>query len=326
MGKNATSPENTGNSAQSESILRAVWGSFWAKFEGKIVTIILGIWLIVTLISLVWTPYSLSVTDGYNVWSTPSSSHVLGTDGSGSDILSWLMAGSATELAIVIGVVLLTTVWGLLGIAASVNFNRSVSRVAVIAIDMLIAIPTVVIALVLGASLGASVAVIIVACSFAYGLNLMRVVRSTAREAASSSYVTAARWSGVSEPRIFFTHIVPSIAPMMAVQLSASAGTSILAEAGLTYLGVGVPNGVASWGYSLSTSAQFISVYPLTVLWPGLVIVLAVLALNLLGDCLRDCCDPIQNSRLRSAIQNKNLQNKKLQDNPHKETSVEVKQ
>ena len=81
-----------------------------------------------------------------------------------------------------------------------------------------------------------------------------------------------------------------------------SAGTSVLAEAGLTYLGVGVPSGLPSWGHSLTTSVKFINVFPLTVLWPGLVVTMVVVALNLFGDALRDAIDPVTNPTLRAAV------------------------
>jgi peptide/nickel transport system permease protein len=85
----------------------------------------------------------------------------------------------------------------------------------------------------------------------------------------------------------------------MSVQLSLSAGTAVLAESGLTYLGIGVPSGVPSWGHSLATSVKFINVYPLTVLWPGLIVTCVVVALNLFGDALREAADPVANPALR---------------------------
>ena len=90
--------------------------------------------------------------------------------------------------------------------------------------------------------------------------------------------------------------------PVLLVQLSMSAGTSVLAESGLTYLGVGVGAGVPSWGHSLATSVKFISIYPMTVLWPGLVVTLTVIALHLFGDALRDAADPLTNPELREAV------------------------
>ena len=146
---------------------------------------------------------------------------------------------------------------------------------------------------------GASAAVIIAACGLAYGLNLARILRPAAMLAARSDYVESALWSGASSLRVFFTHIVPNTVPVLCVQLSMSAGTSLLAEAGLTYLGVGVGAGVPSWGHSLATSVKFISIYPMAVVWPGLVVTLMVIALNLFGDALRDAIDPLTNQALR---------------------------
>ena len=133
-------------------------------------------------------------------------------------------------------------------------------------------------------------------------LNLARIVRPQALLAAESDYVQSARHSGVGSFRIFLTHLVPNVIPVLCVQLSMSAGTSVLAEAGLTYLGVGVPSGLPSWGHSLTTSVKFINVFPLTVLWPGLAVTMVVVALNLFGDALRDAIDPVTNPMLRAAV------------------------
>ena len=170
-----------------------------------------------------------------------------------------------------------------------------------VVVDALISIPTVLIALVLAVPLGASIAVIVIACGFGYGLNLARVARPQALLAAQSDYVESAVSNGASGACVFFRHIVPNILPVMLVQLSLSAGTAVLAESGLTYLGVGVPSGTSSWGHSLATTVRFITVYPLTVLWPGLVVTVAVVALNLFGDALRDAIDPVTNPELRRA-------------------------
>ena len=148
---------------------------------------------------------------------------------------------------------------------------------------------------------GASAAVIIAACGLAYGLNLARILRPAAMLATRSDYVESALWSGASSLRVFFTHIVPNTVPVLCVQLSMSAGTSLLAEAGLTYLGVGVGAGVPSWGHSLATSVKFISIYPMAVVWPGLVVTLMVITLNLFGDALRDAIDPLTNPALRQS-------------------------
>jgi peptide/nickel transport system permease protein len=260
--------------------------------EGKFAVIVIAFWLVLAAISLFWTPWPLNYTDGFNTWAAPTGSHILGTDGAGQDVFSWLMAGSLTELELVVAVVVVTGVLGILLIALSLVRSRIGSSIVVVAIDALLSVPLVLIALILAVPLGASLWVVIIACSVAYGLALARLAQPAVRVAAESDYVQAALFFGASRPRVFFRHILPNILPVLCVQLSLSAGTAILAESGLTYLGIGVPVGTPSWGFSLATSASFIQVYPLSVLWPGLLITLSVVALNLLGDRLRVAFSP----------------------------------
>ncbi|MBW3091597.1 ABC transporter permease [Bifidobacterium sp. 82T10] len=271
----------------------------WRRSEGKFALVVLGLWLFVALVSLFWTPQPLLATDGYHVWAKPSAAHWLGTDGTGADVLSWLMAGSRTNLLIVVLTVLFAGAFGLLLVAAMVARKSALAGASVVVIDALISIPTVLLALILAVPLGASITVIVVACGFGYGLNLARVARPAALLAARSSYVESALAAGASGWWTFVRHIVPNTLPVLLVQLSLSAGTAVLAESGLTYLGIGVPSGVPSWGHSLATSVKFINVYPLTVLWPGLIVTIVVVALNVFGDVLRDAADPLSNPELR---------------------------
>ena len=273
--------------------------SMWRHAGGRFPLVVLGLWAVVSLVSVFWTPQPLMRTDGYHTWQSPSAEHWLGTDGTGADVFSWLMAGSRTDLLIVILTVLVAAALGLLFVAAMVSRHTVLAGASVVVVDALISIPTVLIALVLAVPLGASVAVIVIACGFGYGLNLARVARPQALLVARSAYVESAMANGASGAYVLFRHIVPNILPVMLVQLSLSAGTAVLAESGLTYLGVGVPSGTPSWGHSLATTVRFISVYPLTVLWPGLVVTVVVVALNLFGDALRDAIDPVTNPALR---------------------------
>ena len=273
--------------------------SMWRRASGRFPLMAIGLWVLVSVVSLFWTPRPLMQTDGYHTWQAPSAEHWLGTDGTGADVFSWLMAGSRTNLIIVILTVLVAAALGLLFVAAMVSRHTVLAGASVVVVDALISIPTVLIALVLAVPLGASVAVIVIACGFGYGLNLARVARPQALLVARSAYVESAMANGASGAYVLFRHIVPNILPVMLVQLSLSAGTAVLAESGLTYLGVGVPSGTPSWGHSLATTVRFISVYPLTVLWPGLVVTVVVVALNLFGDALRDAIDPVTNPALR---------------------------
>ncbi|KAB8290589.1 ABC transporter permease [Bifidobacterium avesanii] len=260
--------------------------ALWRRGSGRYALVVLGLWLAVAAVSLFWTPQPLLATDGYHVWEAPSAAHPLGTDGTGADVLSWLMAGSRTNLVIAALTVVCSGALGLLLVGCMVSRRAGLGSVTVAVVDALISIPTVLIALLLTVPFGASVGVIVGACSIAYGLNLARIARPAAMLAARGDYVASALAGGASGWYAFTRHVVPNIVPVLSVQLTVSAGTSVLAEAGLTYLGVGVGAGVPSWGHSLATSVKFINVFPLTVLWPGLVVTLAVVALNLLGDAL----------------------------------------
>ena len=149
--------------------------------------------------------------------------------------------------------------------------NAALASSSVVVVDALISVPTVLIALILAVPLGASIAVIVIACGFGYGLNLARVARPAALLAARSSYVESALANGASGWRVLISHVMPNI----------------------------LPSGVPSWGHSLATSVKLINVFPLTVVWPGLIVTVVVVALNIFGDVLRDAIDPVTNPALR---------------------------
>lgn len=191
-GNSATTAQDRARTARGVCAARVVLGTMWGHAAGKFSLIVLGLWLASSAVSLVWTPYSLWSTDGYHVWAKPSRDHWLGTDGTGADVFSWLLAGSRTNLLIVVLTVAVAAVFGLAIVALMVSRHAALSAVSVVVVDALISIPTVLIALILAVPLGPSVAVIVIACGFGYGLNLARVSRPQAMLAASSSYVESA--------------------------------------------------------------------------------------------------------------------------------------
>jgi peptide/nickel transport system permease protein len=159
-------------------------------------------------------------------------------------------------------------------------------------IDVLIAFPTLLIAMMFAATFGGSVTVVVIAVGIGFGVSIGRVLRAEIRQVAQTDFVTAARASGVSRFTMLRRHILPNISSVFIVQISLVMGLSVLAEAGLSYLGFGAPPSMPSWGLMLAETQTFISVHPLSVLWPGLAITLTVLAFNVLGDALRDVLDP----------------------------------
>lgn len=274
------------------TILKRIWRASFGKF----VCVTLFLWIAIAAISLFWTPYSLLKTNGYEVWQKPSFAHLLGTDGTGADMLSWLMAGSRVELVIVICTVMISALIGTVLLSIMISQYKIIRATSVMAVDALISVPTVLIALMLAVPFGANILVIVIACGFGYGFNLARIVRPSAKLVLQSDYVNSAISQGASRRYVLLRHVLPNITPVALVQLSLSAGTVILAESGLTYLGVGVPSGVPSWGRVLATSVTLIHVNPLAVLWPGLIVTIVVVALNLLGDVLRKVLDPCAKS------------------------------
>ena len=256
------------------TILKRIWRASFGKF----VCVTLFLWIAIAAISLFWTPYSLLKTNGYEVWQKPSFAHLLGTDGTGADMLSWLMAGSRVELVIVICTVMISALIGTVLLSIMISQYKIIRATSVMAVDALISVPTVLIALMLAVPFGTNVLVIVIACGFGYGFNLARIVRPSANLVLQSDYVNSAISQGASRRYVLLRHVLPNITPVALVQLSLSAGTVILAESGLTYLGVGVQSGVPSWGRVLATSVTLIHVNPLAVLWPGLIVTIVVVA------------------------------------------------
>lgn len=259
---------------------------------GLFAIITLSVVTLAAIVSLFWTPHDPFAADAFRAWQSPSAEFWLGTDAAGRDLVSQLLAGSQVTLVVAIGAAVFAGSLGLL-IAIPGALGRTWLREPIaVLIDVLIAFPTLLIAMMLAAIVGGSLTIVIVAVGIGFGVSIGRVMRAEIRQIASMDFVTAARAAGVSRAVILRRHILPNVSPVFLVQVSLSMGLAVLAEAGLSYLGFGAPPSVPSWGRMLAETQTFISVYPWSVLWPGLAITVTVLALSLLGDALRDILDP----------------------------------
>lgn len=254
--------------------------------------IVLGLLLLVCLVSFVWLPADPNASSAYDAWLPPSPGHWLGTDGSGRDLAAQLMAGSRVTVLVALGTALVSGSIGLVLATLAALGPRWVRESLAILIDVLIAFPTLLLAIMLAAVFGGGLAIVIIAVGIGYGVSIGRVVRAELRQVASEDFVLASRAAGLRPAAILRTHLLPGITPVFTVQLSLGMGLAILAEAGLSFLGFGAPHGVPSWGLMLADTQAFIAVHPEVVLWPGLAITLTVLAFYLLGDALRDAMDP----------------------------------
>ncbi len=265
--------------------------------RGAFALAVIALVALAALVSLVWLPADPNHASAYDAWLPPSPGHWLGTDGSGRDIAARLIAGSRVTVLVVLGAVVLS---GLIGLALAVAAGlgpRWLREPLAVAIDVLIAFPTLLLAIMLAAAFGSGIPVVIAAVGVGFGVAIARVVRAELRQVSSHDYVLAARAAGLGRWAILRTHLLPGAMPVFTVQLSLSAGLAILAEAGLSYLGFGAPPRVPSWGRMLAETQAYIGVHPLVVLWPGLAITVTVLAFFLLGDALREASDPALRGR-----------------------------
>lgn len=272
--------------------MRTALGRLWALPTGKIGVIVLTLVVLTALVSLLWTPFDPIRTDIPNRWARPGWPHLLGTDGSGRDLLSLLMVGARTTVSVAVGAGAVATVIGIALAALGALTGRWVRESVAVLIDVLIAFPVLIIAMMITAVWGGSLWVVIWSVGIGFGVNIARVTRPELRRVLHSEFVLAGRASGLTPAQNLRQHLLPNVAPVFIVQLSWGMAVAVLAEAGLSYLGFGAPLTEPSWGLLLDQMQQQISAHPLNVLWPGLAITVTVLGLNLLGDGLRESTDP----------------------------------
>lgn len=243
------------------------------------------------LLSLVWLPHELSDTSGGRL-EGPSATHPLGTDKLGRDLLSWTMVGTRIGLLIGAGAAGIALVLGLtLGLLAAFApgwLDDATSSF----LDVLIAFPTLLLAMVVVAVQRPSTTTALLSIGIASSAVVARLARILAKRVMNEQFVTAARTSGTSGPRIVARHLLPNMWHTLAVNIALIFGVAVITEAGLSYLGLGVPPPNASLGRLLQEAQATVLTAPLAAIAPGLVIVVIVLGANMLADGLRAHLDP----------------------------------
>lgn len=252
--------------------------------------------IIFGLTSIFWSPYSISEMTGGRL-SPPSTQHWLGTDKLGRDLLSRMMVGARIALTVGFSTVLLGGIIGVtLGTLAGYA-HRWLDDTFASLLDILIAFPTLLLALLIVASRGASLSSAILAISLGIASIVARLTRLLVKRVLLQDYITAARTSGTSWLRITFMHLLPNIWPTLAVNLALQFGFAGLAEASLSYLGLGAPPPNSSWGSMLQEAQDTVMTAPLGAVAPGVLLILLVLSVNFIADGIREKFDPASRER-----------------------------
>ena len=253
--------------------------------------VLVGLVVITALVSLVWTPYDPEHAGAERLLS-PGAEHWLGTDRFGRDVFSQVMVGAQITLLVGVVAVGIAVVLGVpLGVLAGMRGGR-LGALLMRGSDILLAFPGLLLAIVLGAVYGAGTVTAMVALGIGSIPAFARVARGGTLQVMRSDYVLAARAANRGELAIAARHVLPNIAGTVLVQCSVNFAIAVLAEAGLSFLGLGTPPPTPSWGRMLQESQQFLGVADHLAIVPGAAIAVAVLGFNLLGDGLRDVLDP----------------------------------
>ena len=259
---------------------------------GLIGLVICAVFVLLATAAPVIAPYDPLATDWGALRQAPSETYWFGTDDIGRDVLSRVIWGSrASLMAGVVSVLLAMAVGVPLG-TVSGYAGGLIDIVLMRITDGLLAVPALILAIALAAFLGPSLTNAMIAIGIAAAPVFMRLTRGQMLATLQAEYVEAARSMGYTNLRIIVRHILPNIMPVLLVQATLSIATAIIAEAGLSFLGLGQQPPAPSWGASLNAARSFIADAPWMSIWPGAFICLAVFGCNLLGDGLRDVLDP----------------------------------
>jgi peptide/nickel transport system permease protein len=245
------------------------------------------------LVSFIWTPFDHTVLDIPNKLQTPTLTHLFGTDHFGRDIFSMIMVGARTSIAVALVAVGIGMTIGIpLGLAAAARKGSLLDEFIMRGNDLIFAFPSLLIAILITAIFGPSAVNAIVAIGIFNIPVFARLVRGAALSLWTRDYILAARVAGKGPARISVEHILPNVMNLLIVQGTIQFSLGILAEAALSYIGLGAQPPTPSWGRMLADSQTLISLAPHMALFPGFAILLTVLGLNLAGDGLRDLFDP----------------------------------
>ena len=294
----APTPQAAAALADSAYVAPRGWWAATIRFfrrqpVGSIGIVIVAVFGLCGLFANVISPYSPTANDFAAMTEAPSWAHWLGTDQLGRDILSRILFGARTAFIVGITSAVVGGFSGLILGVGSAYFGGRVDLILQRINDIVMSFPLIIMALAVVSIFGTGVHNVIVAITIPLIPRCQRVVRSSALAIRSVPYVDAARALGYSHSRIILAHMAPNVVAPFLIMLTSFVGQAILAEASLSYLGLGVQEPVPAWGLMLQGGAEeYASTAPWLAIFPGLAIMLTVFGINLFGDALRDVLDP----------------------------------
>lgn len=257
--------------------------------------VLFGAIAVIAIVSSFWTPFAPEDTGGGRLL-PPGAEHWAGTDRLGRDLFSQLMIGARLAMLVGVGSVVIAAVVGIVvGLVAAVT-GRVIDDAISSLLDIAIAFPTLLLAMLIVAWRGASVESAILAIGLAGSAVIARLTRVTAVRVLGRDFVTAARTSGTGTLGIVWRHVLPNVWPTLIVPLALQFGGAVIAEASLSYLGLGSPPPNASWGRMLQEAQSTVTIAPTAALLPGILLVATIIGINLLADGVRDVADPASRS------------------------------
>lgn len=274
----------------------SLWSDAWRRLRRNRFALIASVYLaflvIVALVSTVWTPYRMSAIGLALTYTGPSSTHLLGVDELGRDILSRLMVGSQTSLIVGVGTQIFVLAVGVpIGLLAG-YYRGWLDNVVTFIINVFYGIPDILVAMIMVFLLGPSLTNIIIAIVATRWMDMARLVRGQAFSLREREFVEAGRAAGAKPFKMLFGHILPNALGPIIVQATLGIPAAILFEAFLSFLGVGVQPPTPSWGSMANEGVQAIQYAPHIVIVPSIALSVTLMAFNFLGDGLRDALDP----------------------------------
>jgi len=269
-----------------------MWRSLIANRTALVSLIFIGLLVLIAIFGPQLTPYNPIETNMANALKAPSAQHWFGTDQLGMDIFSRVIAGTRVSLTVgLLAVSIALTIGIILGSIAGYS-GGWVDTVIMRVMDMMLAIPSILLAITLMAALGKGIDKAVIAIGLVSIPEYARIVRGSILSIKENDYIAAARVVGNSDFRIIFRHVLPNALSVIIVRATLGISSAVLDTAALGFLGMGVQPPQAEWGDMLGRARGFIFQAPHTLLFPGMAITATVLAFNLLGDGLRDALDP----------------------------------